>query len=64
VALLEIGVLGLTWAIWQWMKIDFGPLNSPLVPRVVVGSLCAVVVAIQTAAFAFLLGVLEIPFRR
>jgi hypothetical protein len=56
--------LGLIWAIWQWMKIDFGPLDSPLVPRVFVSSLSTVVVAIQTAGSAFLLGVLEIAFRR
>ena len=63
VSLLAIGAVGLGWAIWQWMKIDFGPLTSPLVPRVMVGSLCTGVVGIQTAGSAFLLGVLEIPFR-
>jgi glycosyltransferase involved in cell wall biosynthesis len=62
--LLAIGVTGLAWAIWQWMKIDFGPLNSPVVPRVLVSSLCTVVIAIQSAGSAFLLGILEIAFRR
>ena len=44
------------------MKVDFGVLNSSLVPRLMVGSLSLVVVAIQMAGSAFLLGILEIPF--
>jgi hypothetical protein len=62
--LLVIGMAGLTWAIWQWMKVDFGPLDSSLVPRIMVSSLCVLVVALQTAGSAFLLGVIEIPFTR
>jgi glycosyltransferase involved in cell wall biosynthesis len=62
--LLMVGVSGLIWAIWQWMKVDFGPLASPLVPRILVSSVSAMVVAINTAGSAFVLGVLEIPFRR
>ena len=54
VALLVIGASGLIWAIWQWIKVDFGPLDSPLVSRVLVSSLCTVIVAIQTAAAVFL----------
>jgi hypothetical protein len=61
--LLVPGGIGLVWATWQWMQVGFGPLDSSLVPRVLVSSFCAIVVAIQTAGFAFLLGVLEIPFR-
>jgi hypothetical protein len=63
-ALLVLGVAGVTWAVWQWMKVDFGTLNSPVVPRIMVSSLCTVIVAIQTAGSAFLLGILEIPFDR
>jgi hypothetical protein len=46
------------------MEVDFGPLQSKLVPRVLVSSFCAIVIAIQTTASAFLLGVLDIPLRR
>jgi len=62
--LLVLGMAGFIWGIWQWMWVDFGPLNSRLVPRILVSSLCAVVIAVQMAGSAFLLGVLEIPFRR
>ena len=62
--LLLVGLVGLTWATWQWMKVDFGPLHSNLVPRVLVSSFCAIVIAIQTAASAFLMSVLDIPLRR
>jgi glycosyltransferase involved in cell wall biosynthesis len=62
VFLLTIAALGLTWAIWQWVKVDFGPLHSSLIPRVMIASLCGVVIAAQTAGAAFLLGILEIPF--
>jgi hypothetical protein len=57
-----LGATGITWAIWQWMKVDFGPLTSPLIPRILVGSLCATVIGIQTAGSAFFLGILGIPF--
>ena len=56
------GIAGTMWAIWQWIKVDFGPLDSPLVARVLLSSLCAGVIAIQTVGFAFLAGILEIPF--
>jgi hypothetical protein len=56
------GIAGTMWAIWQWIKVDFGPLDSPLVARVLLSSLCAGVIAIHTVGFAFLAGILEIPF--
>ena len=62
--LLLVGLVGLTWATWQWMKVDFGLFHSNLVPRVLVSSFCAIVIAIQTAASAFLISVLDIPPRR
>ena len=58
------GVAGVAWATWKWFLVDFGPLNSSLVPRILVSALCAVVIAIQMAGSAFLLGVMEIPLRR
>jgi glycosyltransferase involved in cell wall biosynthesis len=62
--LMVVGLAGVGWAIWQWMKVGMGPLDSLLVPRVLLSSLCAVVISIQLTGSAFLLGVLEIPFRR
>jgi hypothetical protein len=64
VCLLTLAALGLTWAMWQWMKVDFGPLSSSLIPRVMITSLSGVVIAVQTAGAAFLLGILEIPLLR
>jgi glycosyltransferase involved in cell wall biosynthesis len=58
------GVAGVAWATWKWFLVDFGPLNSSLVPRILVSALCAIVIAIQMAGSAFLLGVMEIPLRR
>jgi hypothetical protein len=58
------GVTGVAWATWKWFLVDFGPLNSSLVPRILVSALCAIVIAIQMAGSAFLLGVMEIPLRR
>jgi glycosyltransferase involved in cell wall biosynthesis len=57
-----LGLVGLCFALWQWMKVDFGPLTSPVIPRVLLSALSALVVSLQTAGFAFLAGVLEIPF--
>ncbi|WP_112661802.1 glycosyltransferase family 2 protein [Microvirga flavescens] len=58
------GLGGALWAVKQWSSVDFGPLPSPLVPRVLLLSLCTVLIGIQTAFAAFFLGILEIPFRR
>lgn len=59
-----VGIVGFMWSVWQWLKIGFGPLNSPMVPRILVGSLSTLVIAIQTAGCAFLSGIMQIPFRQ
>lgn len=62
--LLLVGLCGVLWSTKQWSDVGFGSLESRAVPRVLVVSLCTVLVAVQTAFAAFLLGMLEIPFHR
>lgn len=62
--LLAAGIGGAGWATSRWAAVGFGSLNLQIVPRVLIVSLAMIVVAIQTAASAFLFGVLEIPLRR
>jgi hypothetical protein len=51
-------------AIGSWAALDFGPLDDPSIPRVVVLGLTLVVIAFQLFFSAFLLGILEIPVAR
>jgi glycosyltransferase involved in cell wall biosynthesis len=48
-------------AIGSWAALEFGPLNDPSIPRVVLLGLTLIVIAFQVFFSAFLLGVLEIP---
>jgi hypothetical protein len=50
-------------AMKMWADVNFGPLDSPVVPRMVIASLTLVVIGVQTFFFAFLLGILSIPTR-
>ena len=43
------------------MRVDFGALTSPLVPRFVMGGLALTVIGLQTFFAAFLLGTFAIP---
>ncbi|MGO4706734.1 glycosyltransferase family 2 protein [Microvirga sp. 2MCAF38] len=58
------GLSGTLWAVKQWSDVGFGQLPSYIVPRILLISLCTVLIGVQTAFAAFLLGVIEIPFRR
>lgn len=48
-------------AMASWAALNFGPLENPSIPRVVLLGLTLVVIAFQIFFSAFLLGVLEIP---
>jgi hypothetical protein len=58
------GALGLGYAIWCWAELGFGNLTDPFVPRLVIVSLTAMLIGVQTAFCAFLFGIFEIPIDR
>jgi hypothetical protein len=60
VALFLAGLGGAIWALVYWAGAGFGAIDYPLVLRVLVISLTAIVVAMQAAASAFLASVFEI----
>lgn len=57
------GVVLFAFTMKIWAAVDFGPLETPLVPRLAIASLTLVVIGLQTFFFAFFLGVLAIPTR-
>jgi len=57
------GMAGLFWAISAWVSIGFGPIEYPLVLRVLVLSLTAVAVAMQIASTSFFLSIIDLPIR-
>lgn len=57
------GLLLFSHALYQWTSLGFGPLDSPLLPRIVVAGLTLAVLGLQTFFSAFMLGILEIPAR-
>jgi len=59
-----LGVAGMIWSLAKWAAVDFGPLESPAVTRVLVLSLTAIASGIQVAFTSFLLGILDIPLQR
>jgi hypothetical protein len=63
-ALMCAGVAGVTWSLWQWAALDFGPLTAPAVTRVLTLSLVLIATAVQLAFTVFLLGIIDLPFER
>jgi len=57
------GLAGLFWTISAWVSVSFGPIEYPLVLRVLVLSLTAVAVAMQIAATSFFLSIIDLPIR-
>ena len=57
------GLGGLFWAIYAWVSLSFGPIQYPLVLRVLVLSLTAIAVAIQIASTSFFLSIIDLPMR-
>jgi glycosyltransferase involved in cell wall biosynthesis len=60
--ILVVGLLVFGSALYEWAKVDFGPLTNPLIPRAVEAGLSLIVVSIQLGFAAFMFGILEIPF--
>ncbi len=58
------GIAGVGWSLWQWSLVDFGPLTAPVVMRVLTFALVLIATGVQLAFTFFLLGVIDLPFRR
>lgn len=58
------GIGGLFWAIYAWVSLSFGPIQYPLVLRVLVLSLTAIAVAMQIASTSFFLSIVDLPIQR
>ena len=58
------GLAGLGWSLWQWARVDFGPLTAPVVLRVLTFSLVLIAIAVQMAFTFFLLGIIDMPSQR
>jgi Glycosyl transferase family 2 len=58
------GLAGIGWSLWQWARVDFGPLTAPMVMRVLTFSLVLIAIAVQLAFSVFLLGIIDLPMRR
>jgi hypothetical protein len=58
-----IGIAGVTWSLWQWSLVNFGPLTAPAVMRVLTLALVLIATGVQLAFTFFLLGIVDLPFR-
>ena len=58
------GLGGFVWSLSVWARTGFGPLDYPLVMRILIASMTAVVAAIQLALSAFLMSILDIKLDR
>ena len=64
-AILVLAGLGFfAYAVSLWAAVNFGPLSSPFVPRMVIASFTFVVAGIQMFFLAFFFGILAIPTKR
>jgi Glycosyl transferase family 2 len=62
-AVICAGIGGGAWSLWQWAAVDFGPLTSPAVMRVLTLSLVLIATGVQLAFTFFLLGIIDLPLR-
>lgn len=62
--MIAAGLLGLVWALSSWAALHFGPLESPIVLRILVLSLTAIAIGIQIIFTAFLASIMDIPIAR
>jgi hypothetical protein len=58
------GIAGLCWTIYAWVSVNFGPLEYPLVLRVLVLSLTAIAASFQIAMTSFFLSIMDLPVQR
>jgi hypothetical protein len=55
-----IALVGLVWSVWQWVAVNFGPLEDQRVLRVLVLSFTGFAAAVQLWLAAFLASLMEI----
>ena len=60
VVLFVVALIGLVWSLWQWVAVDFGPLNDQRILRVLTLSLTGLAAAVQLWLAAFLASLMEI----
>jgi glycosyltransferase involved in cell wall biosynthesis len=58
------GLGGFAWSLSVWARAGFGPLEYPLVMRIMIASMTAIAAAIQLALSAFLASILDIKLDR
>jgi glycosyltransferase involved in cell wall biosynthesis len=61
-SIVGIGASGVTWSLWQWSLVNFGPLTAPVVMRVLTLALVLIATGVQLAFTFFLLGIIDLPF--
>jgi hypothetical protein len=54
------GLGGFVWSLYFWASTGFGPLEYPLVMRILIGSMTAIAAAIQLVLSGFLMSILDI----
>src|SRR4051812_47309130 len=59
-----LGTAGFIWALLTWAYVDFGPLASPVILRVLIISLTGIAIGMQLGFTVFLAGIMSIPNRR
>lgn len=59
--LLVAGVGIFLWALTEWALVGFGQLETTFAPRAVIAGLSLIVIAVQTAFQAFIIGLMDIP---
>ena len=64
VALFAGGLVMFGVAVGMWARVNFGPLQNPLVSRLVMAGLTLLMIGLQMFFSAFLLGILSIPVKR
>jgi len=58
-----LGLAAFGYAVWSWARLSFGPLYDPLIPRILMLGLTAMVIGLQTGFAAFLFGIFDIGHR-
>jgi hypothetical protein len=61
---IAVGVAGMTWSLWQWSLVGFGPLTTPVVMRVLTLALVFIATGVQLAFNVFLLGIINLTLQR
>ena len=61
--LFVVALVGLVWALWQWVAVDFGPLTDQRILRVLTLSFTGLAAAVQLWMLAFLASLMDITQR-